>query len=219
MNVLMNSAEKLALIMFLAVPLHAAEQMRRLYTETGSTFTIEGDNNLHTWRVQTKEPEGWIEFNAAFPSMTDRTVKPGKIQARMEGYIPVRSLHINEGPAFDKVMRQLLKEETNPRIFYRLLKLNLKTRPKTDGEPYIFDSQVELVVAGVTNQISMPLQVIPLGGHKLKIKGDTSFKMSDFGIEPFEFPLADPPGYSVKYRDRIELRFEWFVGPKTAIRD
>src|SRR5262249_11986573 len=159
---------KLALIIFLALPLHAADQMNRFYTEAGSTFTIDGDNNLHSWKVQTKEPAGWIEFDAAFTSMSGQTVKPGKIQASMEGYIPVRSLHINEGPPFDKVMQRLLREETNPRVFYRLLELSLKT----EGEPYIFDSRVELVVAGVTNLISMPLHVIPLGGDKLKIRGD-----------------------------------------------
>src|SRR5690242_5401496 len=101
MSVLMNTAEKLALIVFLAIPVHAAEQTRRLYTEEGSTFTIDGDNNLHTWKAQTKEPGGWIELDAGFASM-----KPGKIQANMEGYLPVGSLHVSEGPSFDKVMQR-----------------------------------------------------------------------------------------------------------------
>src|SRR5262249_13699612 len=104
MNVLMNTTGKLAWIMFLVLPLHAADQMRRFYSEAGSTFTIDGDNNLHSWKVQTKEPAGWIEFDAGFAEMSGRTVKPGKIQASMEGYIPVRSLHLDEGPMFDKVM-------------------------------------------------------------------------------------------------------------------
>jgi len=43
--------------------------------------------------------------------------------------------------------------------------------------------------------------------------------MSDFRIEPLKFPLSDPPGFSVKYGDKVELSFEWFVGPKTAMRD
>jgi hypothetical protein len=219
MYVLMNTADKLALIVFLALPLHAADQVRRFYTEAGSTFTIDGDNNLHSWKVQTKEPAGWIEFDAGFAAMSGRTLKPGKIYASMEGYIPVRSLHINEGPPFDKVMERLLREESNPRICYRLLELSLKTGPKAEGEPYIFDSQVELVVAGVTNRISMPLHVVPLSGDKLKIRGDTSLRMSDFRIEPFQFPLSDPPGSTVKYGDKVELSFEWFVAPKTAMRD
>jgi hypothetical protein len=151
--------------------------------------------------------------------MSGRTVKPGKTRASMEGSIPVRSLHINEGPSFDKVMQRLLKEETNPRIFYRLLELSLKSDPKVEGEPYIFDSRVELVVAGVTNWISMALQVIPLGGHNLKIEGEASLRMSDFRIEPFQFPLTDPPGFTVKYGDKVRVTFDWFVRPKTGMRD
>ena len=215
----MHTAEKLAVIIFMAMPAHAADQMRRLYIEAGSTFTMEGDNDLHTWKVQTHEPEGWMEFDAELPSMNGPAVKPGKVQARMEGYVPVRSLHINEGATFDKVMQRLMKDETNPRVIYRLLELSLKTEPKTNGEPYIFASQVELAVAGVTNRISMPLEVIPLSGHKLKIRGHTSLMMSDFGIEPLEFPTSGTPGSSVKYRDKVEFSFQWFLGPKTAMRD
>lgn len=136
----------------------------------------------------------------------------------MEGYFSVGSLHISEGLSFDKVMRRRLREETNPSIFYRLLELSLNTRPKIEGDPYIFDSRVELVVAGVTNRILMPLHMIRLGDHKLKISGDTSLKMSDFRIEPLEIPVSGSP-VNVKYGDRVKIRFEWFVGPKSAMRD
>ena len=94
----------------------------------------------------------------------------------------------------------------------------MNTGPKIEGDPYIFDSRVELVVAGVTNRILLPLHMIPLGDYKLKISGDTSVTMSDFRIEPFEFAVSGSP-VSVKYGDRVNIRFEWFVGPKPAMRD
>jgi hypothetical protein len=209
----MVSAATFVLIMLLAVPLWAAAPARQLFTKPGSTLTIAGSNNLHTWQVQSKESDGWIQSGAEFASVTDRTAKSGKIQARMEGSIPVRSLHINEGTAFDGLVCRLLKEDTNPCIYYRLQELTLKDAPKTDGEPYVFDSLVQVAVAGVTNLVAIPLRVFPLRDRNLRIMGETSLKMTDFQITPFKFRLSDPGGSSVKYEDKIELSFDWFLGP------
>ena len=43
---------------------------------------------------------------------------------------------------------------------------------------YEFDSRGDLVVAGVTNEITMPVFVLPLGNGRLKISGGTSLKMT-----------------------------------------
>lgn len=215
MNLLPTATGKLALLVFLAMPLQAADQVTRLFAKPGSKVTINGSNNFHIWEVQGKETDGWVEFGAGFPTMTGQMVKLGKMQARMEGSIPVRSLHSNEGKRMDEAMYHLLKEEVNPRICFRFSELSLKAMPKSNDDPYLFDSRGELVVAGVTNRISTPIGMIPLGGQKLKMTGSTSVKMTNLGIQPPEIKL---PGANetLRYRDEIKLSFEWFVGPKAA---
>jgi len=88
----------------------------------------------------------------------------------------------------------------------------------TNGAPYVLDSQCELVVAGVTNEVAMPIHLLPLGDGKLKLTGNVSAKMSDFGIEPPKLPLAKPEGspIAIKYRDEIDLTVEWLVARQPA---
>jgi len=201
------------LLLFLAVSLQAAEPLTRFIAQPGSRVSIKGGCDIHEFDIQGKEVQGEAEFGTDFHTMNTKSVALWKIPARIEGFIPVRSLHYG-ARVMDKSLYYHLKEETNPRIFFRFRKLSLKAVPTTNGAPHVLDSQGELVVAGVTNQISIPIQVLPIDHDKLKISGSASVKMSDFGIEPPKFQLGKSQGRMnyIKYRDQIDLSVEWLVG-------
>jgi hypothetical protein len=205
----------LPLLVLLALPLQAADQMVRLFGQPGSKLTIKGDNNVHVWKIDGQVIEGVFEVGTDFPMIPNETVKPGKKQARIEGSIPVRSLHGNEG--MDASMYVRLKEETTPRILFRFAELILNSLPESKDAPYLFDSRIEVVAAGVTNQLSMPLRVFLLASHKLKMTGSSPAKMTDFDIQPPEIRLSDKNG-TLKYRDKIELSFEWLLAPEPSAR-
>lgn len=114
----------------------------------------------------------------------------------------------------DRVMYEHLKAADDPKaqIAYYLTELLLKEPAKSNGAPYVFDSKGELVVAGVTNGISMPVQVLPLGEKKLKVSGSISVKMTDFKVEP---PAPKIALGMIKTGDKVKLTFEWMVAPKT----
>lgn len=114
----------------------------------------------------------------------------------------------------DKALHSLLKSEANPRIHFRSRKLNLKVVPQVSGMPYGIEAHGELVVAGVTNQLSLPMQVLPLADNNLTITGSTSVKMSDFGIEPPRIKAAgkDAADFYIAYGDGLKVAIEWFVG-------
>jgi hypothetical protein len=61
----------------------------------------------------------------------------------------------------------------------------------------------------------MPVQVLPLGDNKLKLLGDTSVKMTDFGINPPQFGSGRP----IKYQDKVEVSVEWLVRRDPAAAD
>jgi len=109
----------------------------------------------------------------------------------------------------DEVMYEKLKAQQNPKIHYRLVEISSKGETNyNDALHYEFESRGELVVAGITNEITMPLFVLPLGSEKLKISGGITIEMKSFQI--------DPPSFAgiLKVGDDIRLLFDWVVASR-----
>src|SRR5258708_2936915 len=84
--------------------------------------------------------------------------------------------------------------------------LTLKEHGKSKDDPYVFEAKGQLAVAGVTNDVTMPVKVLPLGDKKLKISGTTTLKMTDFKVEP-----PNPLGLGIKTGDEVKIIFDWMV--------
>lgn len=205
------------LLLLAAAPLVASAQTTRLDSQTGSKVRIEGTSTMHDWQVEGKLIGGYIEAGPGFPLEPGQEAKPGKVEAKVEAFIPVRSLASvqKDGKPYstkmDDVMYEKLQQTKHRNIQFRLSELGLKEPPKAKDAPYVMDAKGELVVAGVTNQISMPVFVTPLGNNKVKIAGNTATKMTTFGISP-----PAPLGIVLKTGDDVKLFFEWMVGQKAA---
>lgn len=221
MHPLGNSAT-FAILLALATAASAADTVR-LDPMPGSKMRIEGTSSVHDWQVEGKLIGGHVEAGAGFPLEPGQAVTPGKVDATVEAFIPVRSLASIEkdgkpySTSMDDIMYGKLLQPTHPRITYRLNELTLTATPKNPGDPYVFDSKGELVVAGVTNTISMPVSVTPLGNKKVKIAGTTTVKMTQFDIKP---PAPAIALGLIKTGDDVKLIFEWMVGerPKTTAK-
>ncbi len=196
--------------------LQAAEQTTRLYAKPGSKMRIEGTSNIHDWQVESPLIGGYLEVGPGFPVEPGQTVSPGKVEAKAEPFVMVRSLKSKEkdgkpySDKMDEVMYEHLKAKDDPRsqIRYHLTELTLKEPAKDKNSPYVFDAKGELVVAGVTNTISMPVNILPLGEKKLKITGSTSVKMTSFKVEP---PAPKIALGMITTGDDVKLVFEWIV--------
>ncbi len=209
-----------ALALLATLPLRAASTAVRFDARSGSKMRIEGTSNVHDWQVESPLIGGFIETGANFPAEPGQVVAPGKVDAKAHAFIQVRSLASIEkdgrpySTSMDDIMHEKLRMDENPRILYRLTELVLKELPKTNDAPYVFDSKGELVVAGVTNSIAMPIYVTPLPGQKLKVSGTVTVKMSDFKIEP---PAPKLALGLIKTGDEVKLFFEWLLAQrKTA---
>lgn len=199
----------------------AAEQMTRFYAKSGSKMRIEGTSNIHDWQVESPLIGGYLEVGPGFPVEPGQTVTPGKVDAHAEPFIMVRSLKSKEkdgkpySDKMDEVMYEHLKAKDDPRaqIRYHLTELTLKEAAKDKDSPYVFDAKGELVVAGVTNVISMPVNVLPLGEKRLKVTGTTSVKMTSFKVEP---PAPKIALGMITTGDDVKLIFEWVVQERAA---
>ncbi len=188
-----------------AVPARAADDWVRYTAQpAGSQVRVEGTSTIHDWSVETKLIGGYIEFD---PLLSLDHPSPGKVNARVAVLIPVRQLK-SDKTAMDNVMYESMKEKDHRRIDYRLTEMTLKDAPKSPDAPLLFDTKGELVVAGVTNVIHMPVTMTRVERDKLKFNGSTSVKMTSFGIQPPTKLGLFSTG------DDVKLTFEWLTARK-----
>jgi hypothetical protein len=207
----------LAILLAGSVALVAAEgTATRFVAKSGtSKVRIEGTSTIHDWQMESPLIGGYLAASPDFPTKPGADMKPGKVDAKVEAFIPVRSLKSLEkdgkpySDKMDEIVWEKLLQQKFPRIIYRVNELVFKEAK--DGA-YVFDSTGDLIVAGVTNKISMPVNITPLdGGKALHIIGSTKVKMSDFKIEP---PAPTGLGMLIKTGDDVKLFFDWTVEQK-----
>ena len=201
-----------------------AAEMAKYYAKSGSKMRMEGTSNIHDWQVEGTLIGGYFEVGPNFPSEPGQPATPGKIEAHAEPYIMVRSLKSLEkdgkpySDKMDDAMYEKLKVQDNPKIVYHLTEFTLKESAKSKDAPYVCEAKGQLVVGGVTNQITMPVNVLPLGEKKMKISGTTTVKMTDFKIDP---PAPKIAMGMIKTGDEVKLIFDWMVAqrsPPTAAK-
>jgi polyisoprenoid-binding protein YceI len=216
----------LALLLLVSLSAGAAEQTTKFTARPGSKMRMEGTANIiHThWAVESPIIGGFLEVGPKFPTEPGQAATPGKVEAKAESFIMVNSLRSIEDDGkyysdrMDQVMYEHLKADKFKRIEYRLSELVLKEAPKTKDTPYVFDAKGDLIIAGVTNAISMPVSITPLGTtpqgeKKLKITGSVAVTMSSFKLEPVSLTIG---GVGLKAGDEVKLSWVWNVTEKTA---
>ncbi len=192
----------------------AVQAQTKLSARSGSKMRLEGTSNIHDWQVESKLIGGSLEVGKEFPVEAGAQVAPGKIDVKGEIFVPVRSLTSLEkdgrpySTKMDDIMYEKLQATEHTKIFFRVNELTLKEAAKDKNSPYLFDSKGELIVAGVTNAIAMPVTIQHMPDGKIKISGQTEIKMTDYKIDP---PAPKIALGLIKTGDPVKVIFEWMV--------
>jgi hypothetical protein len=187
--------------------------------KSGSKMRIEGTSTVHDWQAESPFIAGSLQAGADFPQEPGQTISPGKVNGSAEIFVTVKSLKSVEKDGkpykdrMDEVMWENLKSDKCSRIIFRTSELVLKEAPKSKDLPYLLEAKGDLLIAGVTNKISMQVKVLPLGDKKLKISGTTDLKMTDYGIKPVELSIGP---LSIKTGNDVKLLWDWMVWQKPA---
>lgn len=211
-------AGNIALLLLAGLTAQAAE-MTKYYARSGSKMRIEGTSNIHDWQVESSIIGGFLEVGPNFPVEPGQAATPGKVEANAAPFVSVRSLKSVEkdgkpySDKMDEIMYEKLKATESKTITYYLKELTLKEAAKSKDAPYVFEAKGDLVVAGATNAITMPVNILPLGEKKLKVSGGTSLKMSDFKIEA---PAPKIALGLIKTGDEVKIKFDWMVGQRAT---
>lgn len=212
-------AGNIALLLLAGMTAQAADQVTKFFARSGSKMRIEGTSNVHDWQVESPIIGGFIEVGPDFPVEPGQAATPGKVQAKAEPFVTVRSLKSIEkdgkpySDKMDEIMYEKLGAPKVPKINFYLDELELKEVAKSKDAPYVFEAKGDLVVAGVTNKITMPVNVLPLGDKKLRVTGTTNVKMTDFKIDP---PAPKIALGLIKTGDPVKIIFDWLVMQRAA---
>ena len=175
---------------------------------------IEGTSTVHDWQVEGRLIGGSAELGTGLPPHSGAQALPGTVDAKVNVFIPVRSLKSVEkdgspySDAMDEIMYGKLRDQANKRITYTLTSLTLKEQPHEMTDPYQYEATGKLAVAGVTNVIIMPVAVLPDPAGRIQFAGSVKVKMTDFKITP---PSPSFGGVSIKTGDEVTLSFVWWV--------
>jgi hypothetical protein len=176
---------------------------------SGSRVKLDGTSTIHDWTIEGALIGGSLELDSAFIADPSKA-KPGKISAKAQVIIPVRSLKSGKD-SMDSVMQEAMKQTDFPRIEYRLAELTLLETPKSAAGPYLFESKGDLTISGVTNQVAMRVSIQKLENNKLKTTGETAVKMTSFKITPPAPKIA--LGF-ISTGDEVKINFDWVTVQK-----
>jgi hypothetical protein len=205
----------------------AADAMTRFDSRSGSKVRVEGTSSVHDWQLESRLIQGFLEVGPGFPTEAGQTVKPGRIAGSASVFVKISALKSvkKDGSYYDDKMDEIvydkLKEKTTTNVVFLLEELTMKDSPKASEGVYLLDAKGQVIVAGVTNVVTIPLTISPVaatgtgaGGKKIKISGSVPLKMSAFSIPAESIGLG-----LFKTGDDVKVLFDWMVGqnaPKPA---
>jgi len=203
---------KLKLVTFLVAAVLAGPLMAQDLTtyrgKPGSKVRIDGSGNIHDWTVEGHIIGGSLQLDSGFVNDPTKVAAGTKIPATVDANIPVRSIKSGKS-SMDDVMHDAMHEKEFPKVFYHLKELKLKTTPKSAEGPFEFDSVGDLAVSGKTNEIKMPVRMERADKSTMKTSGNTTLKMTSFGIKP---PAPKLALGLIHTDDDVKITFEWLTG-------
>jgi RNA polymerase sigma factor (sigma-70 family) len=197
--------------------------LQRLFPRPGvSRLRVEGTSSIHRWQAESQLVFGFLEVPTNSLLKPMQIPGPTQLPAHAEVNIPVRGLRSVESDGrlysdrMDEIIYERLGAGTNhqARIVFHLEDLTFQDRPEGSNVALLYVATGSLAIAGVTNPITLPLAVSPAELDEVAISGNTSLRMSSFGIEP---PKVNLLNSLIEVGDEVKVIFEWVVSPKRLV--
>lgn len=154
-----------------------------------SSMKILGTSTVHDWEMTANNMKGAMNVDIYKESINIKNLKL---------VVEVESLKSGKS-GMDNNAYKALQAKSHPQVQYELVEV--KSQTAKGGGSYELVTLGKLSIAGKTHTMSIPLTAQVQNGT-LNLKGSTSFKMSQFGVEAPSFMFG-----SVTTADEITINF------------
>jgi hypothetical protein len=183
--------------------------------KVSGTFADQNRNSIGKWLLEGVAVIGSLE--AEREQLSNGRFKPESV--KLVTRVPVRSLS-GLPPSTLEWLRGYLRAHEHPAVIFTLKELKVTARP-ADG-PVAAKMKGNLVLAGVTNEVTVPVTIAKTGADTLKIMGGFDLELSAFGTLPTgliwtrsgprnEDRIPVPPPKS-----GVKVEFTWCLREKPA---
>ena len=150
--------KKIALFLFLTGMAFTGICQEAYTLSDESALTIDGTSTIHDWTVTANEIAGNLEAEGDLP-------KEIVFEVEVDG------IKSERGAAMDKKMHDALKKEEHPKVAFTLTEAHDANLVGT------------LTIAGKEQTVEVPSKIEVVGGA-VKISGEKSLILQDYGVEP-----------------------------------
>jgi polyisoprenoid-binding protein YceI len=156
--------------------------------KSGSECAVNGTSTLHDWTLDAEELTGKASVS----------LKDGKVENidQLSFEVKVEGLKSHKS-GMDKNTYKALKSDQHPSISYQFARV-ISITDASNGQ--LIKTGGKLTIAGVTKSVYLDVTAKTTDG--ISFEGSTTFKMSDYGVEP---PIALMG--TIKTGDEVTIKF------------
>ncbi len=165
-----------------------------------STITFQADSTVGTFSGSTDQVSGEITSTS--------TAWEQEVFPPVEATVIIDAMTLDTGIRLrNKDMQGVMEVEKYPQIIYHLETAKQTARHPAEGQ-FVYDTVGKLQIHGMTRTIYMVVEV-KLQGAEIRITGETSLRMSGYGITPPSRFLF------IRVQDTVTVQFQ-LVGRQTG---
>lgn len=164
-------------------------------------MTVSGTSTLHDWTSEVNEVKGFIAVENSFSG--DGKVEKGEKIDEVNIIVPVESIISPRGATMDKKTYNALKSDEHPEIKFELKNNEVVL---VDGDGFTVNASGDLTIAGVTRQVSFPVEGKIVDASKMLFSGAYKLNMTEYDMEPPSAMFGQ-----IVTGEEVEIKFDLVV--------
>lgn len=162
----------LLLIAIILLPQFSNAQEKELFTLNKSSLIVYGTSSLHDWDMKAQDVS--CSTATEFQNNSLKSIESINFKCKSNSLLSEHSL-------MDSKAHDALKAKKFPEIIFKLDASEIVNSSTTDFNGFLMGT---LTLAGVAKKIKVPVNGLLSSTNTFNAKGELSFRMSDFKIDP-----------------------------------
>lgn len=170
---------------FVAMSIMAGEAFSRQVTyqadQEASSLWIEGRSNINEFECISEKYSGYASARSLQTETFTENYFHGDVTLNVR--IQVNGFECGRS-RMNRDLQQALKADEHPEIIFNFGSAAIDESPVKAGDPFLLDVRGSLTAAGETREIQFEAKGYYLDNDRLRARGSSVIKMSDFKIDP-----------------------------------